>query len=72
MNSDQRTKRPPRSGRFCLACFKVTSFEYDRVRGHSVCRECGGFKATGPETAHYIIKETKRRVRENDKQENTK
>ena len=47
-NFEARKKKALRSIRYCLKCEENTTFEYDSNIGHSVCMECGGFRATKP------------------------
>jgi len=37
----KRSKKPPKSQRFCLYCKRTTVWAYCPTRGHSVCTECG-------------------------------
>ena len=35
------TTKPPNTKRYCKACKKIRTFEYNRTIGHSECSECG-------------------------------
>ena len=37
----KKSKKPPRTRRFCAFCDKHTEFEYNRNVGHSFCMFCG-------------------------------
>ncbi len=34
-------RKPPETKRKCLVCERNTLWEYDKIIGHSRCKECG-------------------------------